>query len=381
LVVRSFDALQSLDFGFSHDAVLRLKVEPRVESPPVNAWISELIPQIAQLPDVASVGAVYLTPMELGTIGQGTWAIGEGQSETPEQASSNPIVNYQAATPDYFKTMKIPLISGRLFSDEDRANAPRVALISESTAAAFFPGQDPVGKRIKAASFNANQRNRDGVWRTIVGVVGNVRYKGMHDIPLDLYDPPAQSTTGTVTSLVVRLKPGREQQALAVAAAIQTQARQRDSRVLVSGIGMMSAVVDKEIAPWRFSAWVFSMFAALAFTLSMLGLFSVVSLDIANRRREFAIRMALGATGAHIVGGVFRSAGVRAAVGLVAGLALAAVATRSLESLLFGVRRNDALTYSSVVALVAVVVAIASYLPARRAAAAAANPVALLRRD
>ena len=381
LVVRSFDALQSLDFGFSHDAVLRLKIEPRVASPPVNAWISEFIPHIAQLPDVASVGAVYLTPMELGTIGQGTWAIGEGQPETPEQASSNPIVNYQAATADYFRTMKIPLINGRLFSEEDRANAPRVALISEGTAAAFFPGQDPVGKRIKAASFNANQRNRDGVWRTIVGVVGNVRYKGMHDIPLDLYDPPAQSTTGTVTSLVVRLKPGREQQALAVAAAIQTQARQRDPRVLVSGIGMMSAVVDKEIAPWRFSAWVFSMFAALAFTLSMLGLFSVVSLDVANRRREFAIRMALGATGAHIVGAVFRSAGVRAAVGVVAGLALAAVATRSLESLLFGVRRNDALTYSSVVALVTVVVAIASYLPARRAAAAAANPVALLRRD
>ena len=381
LVVRSFGALRSLDFGFSDAAVLRLKVEPRAPSQPVNRWISEFIPQIAQLPDVEAAGAVYLTPMELGTIGQGTWAIGEGQPETPEQASRNPIVNYQAATADYFRTMKIPLISGRLFTAEDRDNAPRVALISESTAAALFPGVNPVGKRIKAASFNANQRNKDGVWRTIVGVVGNVRYKGMHEIPLDMYDPPAQSTVGTVTSLVVRLKPGREQQAVAVAAAIQTQARQRDPRVLISGIGMMSRVVDKEIAPWRFSAWVFSLFAALAFTLSMLGLFSVVSLDVANRRREFAIRMALGATGGHIVGGVFRAAGLRAAVGVAAGLALATVATRSLESLLFGVRMNDAMTYSAVVALVAGVVAIASYLPARRAAAAAANPVALLRRD
>ena len=124
-----------------------------------------------------------------------------------------------------------------------------------------------------------------------------------------------------------------------------------------------------------------ALFAALAFTLSMLGLFSVVSLDVANRRREFAIRMALGATGGNIVGGVFRSAGVRAAVGVAAGLALAAFASRSLESLLFGVQMNDAVTYGSVVALVAVVVAIASYLPARRAAAAAANPITLLRRD
>ena len=125
----------------------------------------------------------------------------------------------------------------------------------------------------------------------------------------------------------------------------------------------------------------FALFAALAFALSMLGLFSLVSLDVANRRREFAIRMALGATGRHIVGGVFRSAGMRAAVGVAGGLALAAVATRSLESLLFGVRMNDAATYGSVVVLVTVVVAIASYIPARRAAAAAANPVTLLRRD
>jgi predicted permease len=381
LVVRSFEALRGLDFGFNHDAVLRVKVEPRDQSRPINTWMSEFIPQIAQLPDVESAGAVYLTPMELGTIGQGTWAIGEGQPETPEQANRNPIVNYQAATADYFRTMRIPLITGRSFTDEDRDNAPRVALISESTAAAFFPGQNPVGKRIKAASFNANQRNVQGVWRTIVGVVGNVRDKGMHEIPLNMYDPPAQSTVGAVTSLVVRLKPGREQQALAVAAAIQTQARQRDPRVLISGIGMLSGVVNKEIAPWRFSAWVFSLFAALAFALSMLGLFSVVSLDVANRRREYAIRMALGATAGNIVGGVFRSAGVRAAIGVGAGLAAAALATRTLESLLFGVRMNDVVTYSAVVALVAIVVAIASYLPARRAASEAANPVMWLTRD
>ncbi|MBY0494937.1 MAG: ABC transporter permease [Cyanobacteria bacterium] len=379
LVVRSFSALQSLDFGFNHEAVLRLKVEPRDQSRPINTWIEEFVPQIEQLPEVESVGAVYLTPMELGTIGQGTWAIGEGQPETPEQANRNPIVNYQAANAGYFRTMKIPLISGRLFDESDRENAPRVALISESTAAAFFPGQNPVGKRIKAASFNANQRVVTGVWRTIVGVVGNVRDKGMHEIPLNMYDPPAQSTVGTITSLTVRMKPGREQQALAAAAAIQAQARQRDPRVLVSGIGPMSAVVNKEIAPWRFSAWVFSLFAALAFALSMLGLFSVVSLDVTNRRREFAIRMALGATSARIAGGVFRSAGVRAGVGLATGLALAAVASRSLETLLFGVRMNDAATYGFVVALVTVVVAIASYLPARRAAVA--DPLALLHRS
>jgi putative ABC transport system permease protein len=209
--------------------------------------------------------------------------------------------------------------------------------------------------------------------------VGNVRYKGMHEVPLDMYDPPAQGTRGAITSLVVRLKPGNEGQVIAVAAAIQTQARQKDPRVLVSGIGLMGDVVDKEIAPWRFSAWVFALFAALAFALSMLGLFSVVSLDVANRRQEFAIRMAVGATGGHIVGRVFRSAAARAGIGMLAGLLIAAGATRSLQSLLFGVRLADAVTYGSVIAIVTAVVALASYVPARRAVAA--NPLALLRRD
>lgn len=379
LVVQSFYALQTLDLGFARDAVLRLKVEPRSTAQPVNAWIADLLPRINAMPEVQAAGAVYLTPLELGSIGRGTWALAEGQPETPETANSNPMVNYQSATPGYFTAMRIPLVRGRMFTDEDRANAPRVVLISESTAAAFFPGQDPIGKRFKAASFNDNDRNIEGAWRTVIGVVGNVRYRGLHEVQLDIYDPPAQTTVGTTTSLVVRLKPGQERQALAVAAAIQTQARHRDPRVLVSGISMLDDIVNKEIAPWRFSAWVFALFAGLAFALSMLGLFSLVSLDVANRRREFAIRMAIGATGRHIVSGVFRSAGWRAGVGIAGGLAVAAVATRSLQSLLFGVPLVDALTYGSVVALVAIVVAVASYLPARRAASA--NPLALLRRE
>jgi len=124
---------------------------------------------------------------------------------------------------------------------------------------------------------------------------------------------------------------------------------------------------------------VFALFAALAFALSMLGLFSLVSLDVVNRRREFAIRMAVGATPRDIVSDVFRSAGLRAGVGIVLGLAVAFVATRGLQGLLFGVAPTDGVTYGSVVALVITVVTLASYLPARRAASAA--PLTLLHRD
>lgn len=181
------------------------------------------------------------------------------------------------------------------------------------------------------------------------------------------------------TSLVVRMTPGQEQKALATAAAIQSRAKARDPRVLVSGVMTLDTLVHREMAPWRFSAWVFALFAGLAFALAMLGLFSVVSLDVAYRRQEFAIRMAIGATNRDIFGGVFKSAGRRAGLGIVLGLAAAAMATRSLQTLLFGVRLADGLTYASVIALVLFVVAVASYLPARRAANSA--PLSLLHRQ
>ena len=375
LVVRSFDALKSLDLGFERGAVLRLKIEPRLDDPLVNPWIADLLPAVAALPEVQDAGAVYLTPMEFGSIGHGTWAIAEGQPETPEQSQRNPVVNYQSATPGYFRAMAIPLLRGRMFNADDRATSPRVTLISESTAAAFFPGQDPIGKRLQAASFNGGP---GGAWRTVIGVVGDVRYRGLHEVSLNMYDPSSQSRAAT-TGLVVRLKPGEHARALGVAAAIQTQARQRDPRVLVSGIMMMDEVVNKEIAPWRFSAWVFGLFAALAFTLAIIGLFSLVTLDVANRRREFAIRMAVGATGRNVIRSVFEAAGRRAAVGIIGGVAVAAIATRSLRDLLFGITLLDGTTYALVIVFVAVVVAVASYLPARRAGYT--NPLTLLRRE
>lgn len=377
LVVRSFSALQNVDLGFERQGLLRLKVEPRSTSLPADAFINDLLPEIAAMPGVEAAGAVYLTPLELGSIGHGVWVLAEGQVQSVETVNSNPMLNYLTATPGYFTAMGIPLKRGRLFTDADSATAPRVAIISESTAAALFPGQDPVGKRVQTASMSED-RKQPNAWRTIVGVVGNVRYRGLSEVQLELYDPPLQ-TRMAATSLVVRMKPGDERRALGVAGAIQAIARSRDPRVLVSGITMLEDIVNKEMAPWRFSAWVFALFAALAFALAMLGLFSLVSLDVVNRRREFAIRMAVGATPRHIVGGVFRSAGRRAGIGIALGLAAAAIATRGLQSLLYGVALTDAVTYGSVVALVVTVVALASYLPARRAASSA--PLSLLRRE
>ncbi len=154
-----------LDLGFTREAVLRMKVEPRSTSQPVNTWIASCCRRCAQLPrSRGRPAAVYLTPMELGSIGQGTWAVAEGQPETPQHGQQQ-------------SDRQLPERDARLLQGDGHSaacaggcsrrriapTAPRVALISESTAAAFFPGQDPIGKRIKAASFNANQRYPEGV--------------------------------------------------------------------------------------------------------------------------------------------------------------------------------------------------------------------------
>lgn len=375
LVVRSFGELQRIDLGFDPEWVLTLNVEPRAETPPANEWMRELLTRVAAMPPVEAVGGVSLTPLELGAIGQGTWVLMEDQPSTPEAARQNPVLNYQVATPGYFRAMRIPLKRGRLFDEKDVANAPRVSIISERTAQLLFPGQDPVGRRLRIAVLDPGSSVKSAL-RTVVGVVSDVRYRGINEVLPDIYDPAAQ-TQFRATSLAVRMRPDAGLNPLGLASAIQREARELDPRVLVSRITTLDAVVASAMAPWRFSAWVFVVFAALAFLLAAVGLFSLVSLDVTSRRREFAVRAAVGASGGAIVKGVMVSAARRAGLGIAAGLAVALGATQALKSLLFDVDSRDPATYAVVLALTIVVVAIAAYLPARRAAAC--DPSLLLR--
>jgi putative ABC transport system permease protein len=371
LVVKSFDRLQHIELGFSPDAVLTLKVEPRVEQPPANEWMRSLIERVRTLPFAASAGATSLLPLELGAIGQGAWVLKEGQPQTPEAARLNPMMNYQVATPGYFESMGIALKRGRLFDERDTSTSDRVAIISERTAALLFPGEDPLGRRLRTATFLPEGGS---ALRTIVGVVSNVRYRGLGEVLPDFYDPASQSPLDA-HSLAIRIR--GDLSPLAAASAVQQQARELDPRALVSRITTLDAVVSTAMAPWRLSAWVFAVFAGLALLLSMVGLFSLVSLDVANRRRELAVRSALGATAHTLVRFVFKVAVVRALVGVGAGLAGALAASQAIRGLLFEVDIIDAPTYAAVIVLIICVIVLASYVPARRAALA--NPLALLR--
>ena len=147
LVVRSFDNLKRLDLGFVPKGVLALGVDPRVPTPSRDEWFERLLENVSALPGVEAAGAVSLRPLRLGAIGQGTWVRLEGQPATPEGTKDNPGLNYLVATPGYFPAMRIALLRGRLFTHQDDARAPRVALVSKSTARRLWPGQDPIGKR------------------------------------------------------------------------------------------------------------------------------------------------------------------------------------------------------------------------------------------
>jgi predicted permease len=370
LVVRSFVNLRNMELGFAPSNVITMTLGPRQPKPSANQWMRELLDHLDALPVVEAAGAVYLRPLALGPIGQETSVVLEGQPDTPEAERQNPALNYQVATPGYFPAMRIQLRHGRLFNAHDIASATRVALVSEATARRLWPGQDAIGKRVLLPSFIPGGPPR--VWRTIVGVVGDVRYRGVDDVRLDVYDAALQSPVAA-TDLVVRTSgdPWRP------AGAIQAEARRLDPHVVIDRLTTMDAIVGRAIAPWRFSVWMLTVFAVLAFTLATVGLFSLVSLDVAQRRHEFAVRLALGARRPDIVRPVLLLAGGRTLAGIALGVIAAIAATRGIRSMLFGVGRLDVTTYGSVIALVLVVVTLASYVPARRAAEI--DPLALLR--
>ncbi|RPH56197.1 MAG: FtsX-like permease family protein, partial [Acidobacteria bacterium] len=370
LVFRSFVNLRQLDLGFEPSNVLTMNVEPRTDSGR-NEWMAELLGRLQAVPGVEASGAVLLRPLALGPIGSDALVILEGQPLLPESTRRNPLVNYQVATAGYFAAMRIRLKEGRLFSVEDSVRSPRVLIVGERTAKSLWPGENPIGKRLRLPSQISDEPN---VWRTVIGVVSDVRYRGLDDVRLDVYDAASQSTTAA-TQVVIRTS----RDPLTLASLVQSEARRLDPRALVDSITTMEAIVARTVAPWRFSVWMFTLFAVLAFVLATLGLFSLVSLDIAHRRHEFAVRVALGAQSRDVVRSVMTVAGRHVLAGLGVGVLMAALGARLVQGMLFDVRVLDLPTYAAVIGLVLAVVLSASYFPARRAGSV--DPLALLRRE
>ena len=278
-----------------------------------------------------------------------------------------PSVGVHVASPEYFSTVGIQLRKGRLFTADDRVERPRVVLVNETAAKAFWPNTDPIGKTITLGAFGFE------VGAEVIGVVSDVRYSTIESASVpDAYIPFLQSPQARMR-LFVR---SRLDQASLVPV-IRQEVTQLDSSLPLSEIKTMDERVGDAMWRTRIAAWLFSAFAGLALLLTAVGIFGVMSQTVSQRTSEIGVRMALGAQGSDVLGLVLGRAGVLTAIGIGAGVAIALGLTRVMTALLYQTEPGDPSTLALVALLLSVVALAACYLPARRASRV--DPIVALR--
>jgi predicted permease len=278
-------------------------------------------------------------------------------------------VDQRIVAGDYFEVMQIPLLEGRLFSEGDIQSAPRVAVIDQHMAQQIWPGESAVGKRVRLGA------DGKGRFTTVVGVVGRVKqYTLDTDSRIAMYVAHTQFPTRAM-NIVLRGTPPPQ----GLAATVRAELRALDPDLPVYNVRTMSNRVGESLARRRFSMLLLTLFAALALGLAAIGIYGVMAYLVGQGARELAIRVALGATPQRILMLVVGQGMMVAVAGIIAGAAGAAMVTRFMRTLLFGVEATDPLTFICVATLLAGIATVASGLPARRAARV--DPVVVLRGD
>jgi putative ABC transport system permease protein len=359
LLVRSFVTLRSVDPGFRGESVLTFGIQlpdaaydteqKRVE------FHDRLVERLEALPGARSAAVVSVIP--LGN--RASWQSFEVAGREPAEHGNEPVLQVLAATPDYHRTLSIPLLAGRGLVPEDRSGAPRVAVLNESAVRRFFPDANPIGARITFDDLAADSVT----WWEVVGVVGDVRQMSLEEGENPaVYLPEAQVGESVVDVVVRTAVPP-----MALAGPVKQAVAALDPNVPVSGLRPLQDAVARSVSQPRFYMTLLSIFAAVALALATIGIFGVVRYAVAQRTREIGIRMALGADSRSVirlvVGGALTLAGAGVGLGVLGALA----GTRLLSSLLYGVSPTDPLTFVAVGALLFAAALLASLLPARRA--------------
>jgi putative ABC transport system permease protein len=359
LLLRTFSKLRGIDPGFRYDHILTMHIGLADAKYPVNtmkpvAFYRDLLNRIRVLPGVEAAGVVNVLPLgtdfdTAGTEPEG-FAFGSGQMPYPER---------YVVTPGYLAALDIGIARGRLFTEADRENTPLVALVSETAARRWWPNQDPIGKCLKEPGFDYSPQ----AWRTVVGVVSDVKQSGLDAPPTaQIYLPHAQYALGSLT-LVVRTKTDP----LSLAGDVRQQVLDIDPDQAVSNTSSMEEVLSGSIASRRFNAALLGTLAGLGLLLASVGIYGVLSYGVAQRTREFGIRMALGATGRDVLALVLHRGLTLLSAGLVAGTLAAFALTRLMAGLLFAVSPADPVTFASIVLFLGAVTVLACYFPALRA--------------
>jgi putative ABC transport system permease protein len=373
LLVRTLVALNAIDLGFETRRVLTAGIQLPASDYQTPASVVDfyrrLTAALEAQPGVAAAGAVRVLPLAR-TIGD--WSITlEGRPTGPNE---NPNGDYQAVTPGYFAAMGTRLLRGRFLSEADRADAPPVVVVNDTMAARYWPGQDALGRRFQMGGTGSRLP-----LMTIVGIVGTSRHNAVVEEPrAEMYLPYAQTpvTVGgpaRAMSLVIRT----DTDPLALATTLRREVRAIDANLPIADVQTMETVAAAALAGPRFAALLLGLFAALALTLAAIGTYATISLLVSERAQEIGIRIALGAEAGAILRWILGEGLALAGVGIAIGMAGALAATRMLAALLYGVSPLDPLTFTLVPAVLALVAALASLTPARRAAAV--DPVTTLR--
>jgi putative ABC transport system permease protein len=338
LFVRSVRTIDRIDGGFRPNGLMSLEIQSSFrEIERADVFYDALLSRTRDLPGVTAAGALYLRPFS-GPIGNDTVPVLAGQEGLGENAPwrRNPRANLESVMPGSFRALGVPLLNGRDFTAADSAGGREVVIVSASAAARYWPGRDPLGQRLVVATQRDPPAPNELRWQTVVGVVGDVRYRGLLDPRLDIYLPAAQSTM-RVKDVLVRTP---ADPALVVGS-IRAIARELDPGVFVGEVVLMSDAMARESAPWRFAMRVLTFLGGLAAVLATVGLVGIVWLVMAMRRRELGVRAALGATPAqlrrHVLLDAVWTGGAATTVGVLAALALA----HSVAGFLVGISARD----------------------------------------
>ena len=366
LLTRSLWQLQSIDRGLESDGVVTTRMllpRQRYRTPDqFRAFYDRAIEAVERLPGVISAAPFHLPP---GTAATGLSSPFQFDGQTPDESATNEWANWDIATPRYFETLGIPIVRGRAFARTDTADSQRVAIVSESAAARYWPGAEPIGKRVRISPRFE--------WATVVGVAADLRYRELTNNWMTIYYPATQSFHFDAGHLAIRA----ERPSSTLLSGIRDRIQTVEPAIPVATLTPMDELLAAELARPRLAVRISVAFALVTLVLILVGLFGTVSFDARQRRIEMAIRSALGAS-PHALRRLVAARGLRiAAAGLVTGLAATALGARALAAVLFGVAPLDPVTLATVSGGLALLAVAACWIPARRAAST--DPSEMLR--
>jgi putative ABC transport system permease protein len=372
LLVRSFVAMSKVDLGFDPHNILAMRVDlPDARYPQgaqVTAFYTELASRLKALPGVQSVGLG--SSVLLGALPQSAGLSVRGRPAQDPNVLNVP-VPYDSVTPDFFKTLRIPLLRGRLFTDADSPTAQRVVVVNESLVRRFFPEGDPLGKQVTFG----NPANPQARWATIVGVVGDTRRGGVDRAPwAELYYPLAQAPDSAMYALV---RTSGDPAALMRSAQAEVWAIDRNQPI--QSTRTVEAILATSQANRRFTTLMLAVFSLVALLLAAIGIYGVIAYSTAQRTQEIGVRMALGARRADVLRMVLKEGLMIGVAGLTLGIAAALVLTRFMSALLFGIGTRDPVTFVALPLGLLLVAVLATLVPAARAVRV--NPIVALRAE